>query len=341
MLHIGAALAASAQPGETRVPTAIGAFSPRKELAAGQQDAWASAAVSAQLLDGSAASNYRLSAADSAAEGALVELAELQAKAVNLASMAADSAGQARKEDVQPRMLYRLTWQAGMPAKSTATGKLWLSSSSRHIWQQAAAGQCIRSSTHLLAHAGASCLADVAVLQHVLTRGKAGAAAGLALVTTGAQQQQESICGPGRSGADGSAAAAWGLVRVAAGERPDLAWAATDVQPEQAARAAGALPQADAFGSACSFGAVLSPRILAEHGRNSSGEPFASADRGRAIITGGLGGEPSPLHTAALTNFMQLMKSMINGTCFCLCAQAWAPWWVHGWHCSLAVRYAC
>ena len=293
MLHIGAALAASAQSGETRVPTAVGAFSPRKELAATQQDAWASAAVSTQLPDGSAASSYRLSAADSATEGVLVELAELQAKAANLASMAAASAGQARKEDVQPRMLYHVTWQAGMPAKSPVNDLPWLRSRERHVWQQAAAGQHIRSSRHLLAHASASCLADVAVLQHMLAQSKAGAAAGLALITTGAQQQQDSICRAGRPIADSNAAAAWGLVRVAAGERPDLAWAATDVQPMQAAHAAGAVPQSDAFGAVSASGAMLLPRILAEHGRDSSEEPLASAAGGRAVISGGLGGESS------------------------------------------------
>ena len=288
MLHIGAALAAQATPQETRVPTAIGAFCPRRDLAAAQ-GAWASAEVTEQLPNGSAASSYRLAAAGSA-DPSLVHLADLQAKAVRLASMGVKSASLPVKEHMQPRMLYRLAWQASMPAGSH-TSQPKLEPNGRHAWQQAAAKQHIISSKRVSAHTGGYCLADMALLQQTLAQEGTTAAAGLALLTSGAQQQQESICGPSSCNAQSSAAAAaWGMVRVAATERPDLAWAAIDVQLVQAAHRADAWPQADAFGAACTSGTASTPRIMAEQRRAVQDPDALVAPSGQAIITGGLGG---------------------------------------------------
>ena len=115
------------------------------------------------------------------------------------------------------------------------------------------------------------------------------ACAGLSLVTSGAQQQAESICaGSWQS----SEAAAWGLVRVAASERPDLAWSAVDVQPVLAARAGRALPATDAFGAMIASNAVAMPRILALYHDDSwlQDQQHPCASSVRTVITGGLGG---------------------------------------------------
>ena len=118
MLHIGAALAAALQKGtaaETRVPTAVGAFAPRAELC-GAQGAWACAAVTGQLSDGSATSSYRLSA--DAAPGSVVSLADLQAKALDTVQSAGASPG---KEHIRPQLLYKLAWQSSSPQQALAS----------------------------------------------------------------------------------------------------------------------------------------------------------------------------------------------------------------------------
>ena len=286
LLHMGATLAASLQHDtatETRVPTAIGAFSPHKDLC-GMPGAWACAEVTGQSRgDGSATSSYRLSA--DSAPGGLMSLAELQAKALGHPQYQNPSHGM---ENVGPHLLYKPAWQSSLPTASSHQNSTPLGS---HRWLGATTGLRAPGPQRVPAHAATSCLADVAVLQRALAE-RAGP--GLSLVTRGAQQQGSSVCcSSWRISHAVSHAAAWGLVRVAASERPDLAWSAVDCQPVLAAARAGcAVPVADAFGAVLASGTVAVPRILAQ--RLNDGplqeQQLSCAAGGRTVITGGLGG---------------------------------------------------
>ena len=279
MLHVGATLAASLEQGaaaETRVPTAIGAFSPHTELC-GVPGAWASAAVTGQLPDGSATSSYRLSADSS--PGCAVSLDELRAKALDHVQAAAASPG---KENVEPHLLYKLAWQSSAPTASTGQRSTPLRV---HRWLGASTGMRVPGRRRVAAAASATCLADMAVLQQAMAK---SASTGLSLATSGAQQQEDSIC---RREWQASDAAGWGMVRVAAGERPDLAWAAMDVQPVLADGARCAPPRMDAFGALVTSGTVAVPRILAHHHGDRLLHDDHTASGGRTVITGGLGGD--------------------------------------------------
>ena len=311
MLHIGAALAAALQrqgaAPETRVPTAIGAFGPCMELC-GAPGAWACAAVTGQLPDGSAASSYRLAA--DAAQGSVVTLAEMQAKALDQAQSAAASPG---KENVAPHLLYNLAWQSSLPIMRTGQRVVPLRT---HQWIGASTGMRVPGHRrHVPAHASAACLADMAVLQRAMAE---RACTGLSLVTSGAQQQGESVCAASWRAGD---AAAWGLVRVAASERPALAWAAVDVQPVTAARASCALPTTDAFGAVIASGAVAMPRILAslQEDMSQQGHEHPCASTGRTVISGGLGGDVPFVSLTAILGILSPQCRVSLAICCMLC----------------------
>jgi hypothetical protein len=106
---------------------------------------------------------------------------------------------------------------------------------------------------------------------------------------------------PGRAPAVGvavRAAAAWGLVRVAASEVPQVGWAMTDIDPA-ISDPSGYVGFPDVFGTAVAGGRIAAPRMI-----GASPLEKAVAERapggglwGKVVVVGGLGGMLSHRYT--------------------------------------------
>ncbi len=287
-LHMGARLADALQHSravpQAWVPVAIGAFCPMRELATAD-GAWGGAEITGRLQDGSALSSYRLSGGCSAP--ALLDLADLQAKPARMAPVLPTKTAAAEHE---PRMLYKVQWQcseplAGMQSRGMLGIKKALRSSASPSRRISSAGSV-----------AASCLRDVTNIQRAMTQPPAAA---FDLGTRGVQSQE--IAGSGTRNlitlAEG--AAAWGLVRVAASERPDIKWAARDLAASAKYGQQGG-EGGDAFGTILDAGLAATPRILAEEEDTSLAAPVLAVT-GRIVITGGLGGDHRCLSHMAMS----------------------------------------
>lgn len=277
-LHMGADLADALRrtgiASQAWVPVAIGAFCPMQELATAQ-DAWAGAEVTRRLPDGSATSSYRLRGG-CAARG-LLHLADLQAKPARLAALSAATAAAA---EAAPRLLYKVQWQSSAPLDGVRT----VMSRRRGITK------LMRPSPRNAAAGGtaASCLGDITHIQQAMT---GPGSTEFELATQGVLASD--IARSGRRVSDlAKGAAAWGLVRVAASERPDMRWAAVDSAPFGIPARERPTWQ-DAFGTILDAGLAAVPRILGEDEQAAEAEETFGLT-GRIVITGGLGGSSQP-----------------------------------------------
>ena len=277
-LHMGARLADALQHSravvQAWVPVAIGAFCPMRELATAD-GAWAGAEITGRLQDGSALSSYRLSGGCSGP--ALLDLADLQAKPARMAPVLPAGKTTAEKK---PKMLYKVQWQcseplAGMQPRGVQGIRKALRSSAS-LRRVRAAGS-----------AAASCLRDVTNVQGAMTQPPA---AGFFLGTRGVQSQGIAGLGTRNLNTLAEGAAAWGLIRVAASERPDIKWAATDLAGSEKIGQQGR-EGGDAFGTILDAGLAATPRVLAEEEDTSPAHGDLLGVTGRIVITGGLGGE--------------------------------------------------
>ena len=274
-LHMGADLADALQrtggPSQAWVPVAIGAFCPLQDLAAAQ-DAWAGAEVTVRLPDGSATSSYRLRGG-CAAQG-LLHLGDLQAKPARLAPIPATASA-------APQLLYTVQWQSSAPLD----GMHAVMARRRGITKR------VRPSLRSAAAAGsaaASCLGDITNIQRVMA---GPGSADFELTTQGVLASD--MTRSGRSVPElVKGAAAWGLVRVAASERPDMKWAAIDHAPFATPTRKPVMGQ-DAFGTILDAGLAAVPRILGEDEQAAQVEESLGLT-GRIVITGGLGGDCHP-----------------------------------------------
>lgn len=272
-LHMGARLADALQQSlpavpQAWVPVAIGAFCPERELVP-TDGAWAGAEIIGRLQGGSALSSYRLSGGCSGP--ALLDLADLQAKPARAA--AALPAGTAAAE-AEPQMLYKVQWQSSEPLVSLQPGsRRGIRKTLRSLRRGRTDGS-----------AAASCLRDVTNVQRAMAQ---TGGTGFDLSMRGVQSQDIARSG-GNLASLAKGAAAWGLIRVAASERPDITWAATDIG---ATAKRSQQVRGDAFGTILDAGLAAVPRILAEEEEDATrvhGEAFGVS--GRIVITGGLGG---------------------------------------------------
>jgi hypothetical protein len=141
-----------------------------------------------------------------------------------------------------------------------------------------------------------SCSGDVvwplasllARVQREVRSGTAGSR--IRLATQGAMHAASSLAAPAVSVA---AAAAWGMLRVAASEAPDAKWAAVDLDSLATDSQLAAGEAADVSGSLVRHGLALRPMLLPSLADGAV--PFSTeapaALSGRVLVTGGLGGK--------------------------------------------------
>lgn len=283
--HLGAQLAAVGQEngaaGKAYVPVAIGAYLPLA-TAAPLSSAWAGAEIAQMMADGSATSKYFLR--DLPAGPPKLALAGLQAKPA-AAGLIQDASAALKVKASERSMLYEVLWQVSEaisehPSSSRKEAKRWLDLDTRAPPVAFVLGPS-------KANYAASCMSDIATLQVTMAKTKA---AGLSLHTAGVHPVGNSIARPSKLSNIIASSAAWGLIRVAATERPDLKWTAHDAHPAHAkVHNQHQLPGNDAFGTATYPGTQATPRLLSEHEQEQYIHGSFCTD-GRTIVTGGLGG---------------------------------------------------
>lgn len=328
-LHMGARLAdalqqESALQSQAWVPVAIGAFCPSDALAS-TAAAWAGAQITGKLPDGSATSSYCLMGGSSGR--ALLELAELQAKPARRALEA-----QANKA-AAPRLLYSIQWQTSEPLAGLMAQQARRTRASQSIRKSLKQSRRSRAA----GAAAASCLEDITNVQRAMTAHSEADV--FSLGTRGVQSQDIAGSVSRRVGVP-EGAAAWGLVRVAASEQPEMRWAAADAVSALPTRQA-AVPGHDAFGTVLDAGRAAVPRILGED-REAAATLTGTytGSNGRVIITGGLGGnhcaQSQNVTLFQLLSFSVALKSMCKIAWSVLgqnvgCVQEWGHWLELGW----------
>lgn len=317
VLHTGASLAVPvAAAGERqqrpviRVPVAVGAvlsgtdFKPHHcqlaaqgqlvELPSGDSDA----ATSAYAMRNTSGSS-------GASDPSLLQIAGLEARPVNLppeptrralfpAATAVSAAAACSAETAAPELLYAVQWEAsskayllpgaasgivahsGLPAIHLLSSKTGSGSSSMAIGASVAPGPAM---SRLLAG-----------LQRISFSGASGANVRLATI---AGASVAAASGPGRRLLDPSAAAAWGMLRVAASEAPDASWSAVELDSAAWSAGAAAGEVSDVSGSVVRSGLLLRPMLA---GADAHAAVAAAATvqgcgmNGLVVVTGGLGG---------------------------------------------------
>ena len=298
-LHLGASLArpSSGAAPVIRVPVGVQALATGGEWQPRQADLWAACRLhGVPAAQGPAVSSYTLRQAAAPAAAAAVDVSGLEARPIQLpaaakaqlfsSSTAAKATQQAAAEAADVPLLYEVRWEASSQAAQhrglaqPAPGGIRLAIKSgqarqARILSSSSSSNAVAPLVRLLAH-----------LQQVTQSGTAGAS--IQLSTCGATQ---AYAGVTTAPVTTAAAAAWGMVRVAASEAPDASWAAVDRDGLAPGSQQGASEAADVAGSLVRHGLALRPMLLpsAGAGQESSSEPTACLS-GRVLVTGGLGG---------------------------------------------------
>jgi hypothetical protein len=261
------------------VPVAIGAFGPQQELASNRV-AWAGAEIAGDLENNeTTSSNYRL--CNGPTGPALLTIIGLQSKAVrtrrfkiNKLIAQPNSSADAEMSDT----MFEIHWQTCNPITIDTFIKTWSES------------RCNSSISHENLHGGiaSASLNNISKLQRAMAN---PGTEGFNLHTHGVQCLDDTILHLAHLNVSAKGAAAWGLIRVAASERPEKRWTAYDMSPPLVAhhRQYPVVKENDAFGVVAKSGTEAIPKLLAEHNHDSK-QAHLRAYMGRTIITGGLGG---------------------------------------------------
>jgi hypothetical protein len=309
-LHLGASLAQlSATTTDTiRVPVGVEAFTAGQQFKPHHAELHAACQlVSMPVGPGPAITSYSLQQAPAAP--AAVSISKLEARPIKLPAasklrlfpaLAAPAAAkqQAPAADAaEPPLLYQVRWEADSRAGQYSSGQQQrqLSAASMALavgksGSRAAAQQQIIPADSSSSSGDAvwllACL--LARVQQAVRSGTAGSR--ISLATHGAMHAASSLAAPASSVA---AAAAWGMLRVAASEAPEAKWAAVDLDSLAADSQLAAGEAADVSGSLVRHGLALRPMLLpslADRAVPQSTETPAALS-GRVLVPGGLGGE--------------------------------------------------
>ena len=299
----GAAFAGPGSPGShtqvTRVPAGLDMFS----CGAGSvPQLHASAAFVGLLPDGSALSDYSLSGSEGGCAMAIQGMLFKPVSGVAAAHAQQSVAQAAALGSAVSDALYETSWVAERPCPACNTKRR--STSRLLLWTAGTASGGASRAVSLGDRHSRDCSTMTAVsssLRYVQAHSLPSTGAGQTVLLSSVQIA--SLSQPSRMGKCSSAmaaAAAAGMLRVAAQEYPETAWrhlmrhASVARPPSDPAG-----DHLDAFGSSSSDSAWLSPRLQHAAAKFGTPEPTGLANQS-AIVTGGLGNIGS-LVAAALT----------------------------------------
>lgn len=273
--HFGAAfdLVAASAP---RVPVSLGCYTAGRSGPV-QANLFAAASAANLQPDGSRLSSFSIA-------GALA-LGRLQSRPLGAAQQAAaaPAASAAAGRLASECRTYEVAWQAAAPQLISADSGIMPPPVLRLLSSNAQASLDASSSSSLSQMALSSYAAALRLLQAL----KPGTAQQLTAVTPSPQYGAPLGAPFGARLPSAGAAAVAGLLKVAALEEP--AWRLQLQLTDRLAAQAGALPEADAYGSAAAAAASFVPRV-----QLTAAQPAASPQQqlpaGCHIVSGGTGG---------------------------------------------------
>ena len=124
-----------------------------------------------------------------------------------------------------------------------------------------------------------------------------------------------------------AAAAAWGMLRVAASEAPDAKWSAVDLDSQATGSHLAAGEAENVSGSLVRHGLLLHPMLLpsASDGAAAVSPEQPSALQGKVLVTGGMGGEATQFLQATFLSQTSCLASLTAHSSYPHCRHRHAP----------------